>query len=513
MFQRILRMFGATAGTVGTTLLAQLLLPPLFIHFYGISRYGEWLVLSAGIAYLSTLNFGITTYAANELTILRKRGEGERYRELQASTLALLLLMVVLGIGVSVLLLYLPLPRLLHLSIIPAREVALAASLLGLQAMLNILTLYYTGLFMVVEQAHRGCGWDNVRRLSLTLVCVPLAAAHLNFALIAFGQFLMAALILILTVVDLRRRMGGLPLGLHGANWKTAKSSLVPSGMFAMVFAQHLLVFQAPMILLQRLTGADMVVLFSVSRTIFSTARQGIGAVTAAIAPEITFSYGRRDRAKLLEIFHYSEQLVFALIPVANLGVLLLAPLLVRVWLHRPGFFMPGMYAVMALISSAMSTREHKQYFQYSTNQHQMLSLIVFLGNIAMIVLSIPATIRWGLSGFMGVWLISELSQMGLLYRENRKLFHGDRSVSAVPIVKLALGMAFAVPLCVKGLQYATAHSLAAVAGLALLGLCVVSAGAYLLFDLGQLRRLVAVRFRNALGLRLASCDAKRVVS
>lgn len=513
MFQRVLKMFGATAGTVAITLLTQLLLPPLFIHFYGTCRYGEWLVLSAGIAYLSTLNFGITTYASNELTMLRRRGENQRYRELQASTLALLLLMILVGTALSVSLLYLPLTRMLHLSAIAAREASLAAFLLGIQTMLNILTMYYSGLFMVLEQAHRGCGWDNVRRLSLTLVCVPLAAAHRSFAWIALGQSLSALIVLVLTVQDLRRRMGNLPLGLRGANWKTARSSLAPSGMFAMIFAQHFLIFQVPVILLQRLLGADTVVLFSISRTIFSAARQGIAAVTSAIAPEITLSYGRRDMSGLAEIFRYSERLVFALIPIGNLGVFLFAPLILRAWLHRPGLFAPGMYALMALVSSTMSMREHKQYFQYSTNQHAMLSAIVFLGNVAMIGFSIPATIRWGISGFLGAWLISELAQMGLLYRENRKLFDGDPSVSAGPIARLALGMVVALPLCVETLRYATVHALVTQICVALLGTCVLATGAYLLFDLGSLRQLMAGHLRGWIAARVESAGAKRVIT
>jgi O-antigen/teichoic acid export membrane protein len=101
--------------------------PPAFLYYYGVSKYGEWLVLSATVSYLSTLNFGITTYASNELTMLRKRGEMDKYCELQGSTLALLLCMICVGIAVSASVFFLPLPRLLHLSTISPMEVILTA--------------------------------------------------------------------------------------------------------------------------------------------------------------------------------------------------------------------------------------------------------------------------------------------------------------------------------------------------------------------------------------------------
>ena len=63
----------------------------------------EWLVLSGTLGYLSSLNFGVTTYASNELTMLHKRGELDKYRELQGSTLALSLGMISIGVLLSVL--------------------------------------------------------------------------------------------------------------------------------------------------------------------------------------------------------------------------------------------------------------------------------------------------------------------------------------------------------------------------------------------------------------------------
>jgi len=75
MIQRILKMLGALGTSMGLTVATQLLLPPAFLHSYGVSLYGEWIVLSGTLSYLGTLNFGITTYASNELTMLRKRDE------------------------------------------------------------------------------------------------------------------------------------------------------------------------------------------------------------------------------------------------------------------------------------------------------------------------------------------------------------------------------------------------------------------------------------------------------
>jgi O-antigen/teichoic acid export membrane protein len=495
MLKRVLKMLGAQGTSVGMTLIAQYLLPPVFIHSYGIAKYGEWLALAAALSYLGSLNFGLTTYTSNQLTILRQRGDLQEYRRLQASTLAFLIALVVVGILVCAGIGLSPLPALLHLKSMTRRAAGLTAVFLGLLMLVHILFGYYNNLFMVIQETHRGAMWGNCRYFAPTLVAVPLALRHASFPEIAFGEFLSALAIGLASVVDLKRRLGDLPLGLSGANWTTAKSAVVPSGMFAMVFTQQFLLFQAPVLILQRLLGPEIVVLFSICRTILSTARRLLSMITTSISPEITFSFGSGDMKKLLDIFHYSERVVFSLIPVVNLSALLFSPVLLAIWLHKPQLFEPWTYAIMALISCAMSMREHKQYFQYSTNVHQRLAHIVFWGNLTMIAVSIPATMRFGLHGFMVTWLVSETTQMALLYRENKKLFGGDSSISLVPVLKLAAFVGISIVPCMFLIEYLRHERLLVLSGVAAAGTVVLFAVSYFLFGLNRVQARLLARF------------------
>jgi O-antigen/teichoic acid export membrane protein len=495
MLYRILKMLGAQGTSICIALIGQFLLPPIFIRSYGITQYGEWLVLSATISYLVSLNFGIATYTSNELTILRQRGDVSQYRLLQASTLALLLGLVAAGTVISALVGLLPLPTVLHLKTIDRSSAGFIAFFLGLQVMAHTLGGYYNTLYMVVQETHRGVMWANFRFLAPILSAAPLALHHASFPTIAFVQFTAVLALTVATIFDLKPRLHGLPLGLGGASWPIAKSALRPSGMFGMILAQQFLLFQVPVILLQRLMGPDVVVLFTISRTILSTARRILSSITNAIAPEITFSFGSGDMKKLLEIFHYSERVVFSLVPVLNLGALLFSPLLLDIWLHKPSLFETYTYALMALISGVMSIREHKQYFQFSTNTHGRLAHIVFWGNLAMIAISIPATLWFGLHGFMYTWLLSEITQMALLYRENRKLFAGDSFITMIPVLKLAVFMGVSLPACILLLDYSREHSMIILAAIAAGGTALLFIGSYFVFGL----RVVQERLRARL--------------
>jgi O-antigen/teichoic acid export membrane protein len=487
MIQRILKMLGALGANTGLMLVTQLLLPPAFLHYYGVSSYGEWIVLSGTLSYLATLNFGITTYASNELTMLRKRGELFEYQKLQASTLALLAVMVFIGLLVVASVFVLPLARLLHLTVMSPVEVSLSAFFLGLQMLVGILAGYLNGLFMVVEKTHRGLSWAIARSFAVTLVCFTLAMFRVSFHILGLGQLVAALVITLLSVFDLKRQLGDLPLGIRGANWATAIHILKPSGMFAMIFTQQMLMYQAPVNILQWIVGPSVVVLFSTSRTVLSAARQLLTPITNAIAPEITFSFANRDMKKLLYIFQWSERIVFALIPIVNLGALLFAPIIIRLWLHRPELFDPWTYALMALVSAAISMRDHKQFFQFSTNTHKRLAIIVFVGNLVMVGLSIPLIRAFGLYGFLSIWLASEATQMALIYRENRKLFDHDASITLSPVVKLVLVIVVSLPVCMGMLHFATQRSMRVTAAVATAGLALLIAESFFVFGLKEI--------------------------
>jgi len=264
-----------------------------------------------------------------------------------------------------------------------------------------------------------------------------------------------------------------------------------------MILGQQILTYQLPVNILQWILGPSVVVLFSTSRTVLSSARQLLSPITNAIAPEITFSYANRDMKKMLYIFHQSERIVFAGIPIANLGAFLFAPIIVHLWLHRPGLFDLNTYALMALISGAISMREHKQFFQFSTNVHKRLSIIVLCANVAMIACSIPLVIEFGLYGFLFAWLVSEVTQMGLIYLENRKLFEHDESITFTPVLKLMLMMVVALPVSMALLHFAVERSLGVVAVVAVMGESALIAASYFVFRLRDVWIELELKMRN----------------
>ncbi len=490
MLERMLKLLAALVSLQGIALLTQLLLPSLFLRNYGMSAYGEWIVLSSAVTYLGTLNFGITTYASNEMTMLYHRGEMEAYHRLQSSSLVLL--SSILGLAAVLLsgVFALPVSRILRLHM-PVREAATTVFFFGCSALVAIAIEYVSSMFMVVGRLARGSAWRNAQALLNTLVLTALLLKHQPFSVLAGATLVVSVLAFSACTIDFFRIAPELKLSFRQWHWPTAQASLKPSGMFGLIFLQNILVFQVPVLFLQRLLGGSSVAVFAFMRTIFSMVRQMTTALGSSMGPEITRSYGGGEWPTLMRLYHMSEKLIFTLAIVCNLGVLALSPVLLVVWLHKPGLFTASNYALMALTSAVMSIKDHKFFFQYCTNEHRELALISFISYLLMCVAAYPLIIFFGITGLLSAWLVAEISQVFLIYRLNRQLFNYDASVTLYPVYRFFAITLLAVPLCSwlaqRGAKWPKIELTAAAAG----AMIVLFSACYALFHLGQLRELM----------------------
>ena len=92
--RRLLQILLSGFLNQGVTVVTQLVVPPLFLHYYasGVAAYGEWLALSAAVNYLGMLNYGIQSYANNEMTIRFNAGDRLGAKVVQSGAFRLLLL-------------------------------------------------------------------------------------------------------------------------------------------------------------------------------------------------------------------------------------------------------------------------------------------------------------------------------------------------------------------------------------------------------------------------------------
>jgi O-antigen/teichoic acid export membrane protein len=446
--------------------LQQVALTPLFVRGYGVAGLGEWMALSASVQYLGTLDFGIQTFVNQDLTVRYHRGDMQDFHVQQSTALRMLLGIVLVAGLVGLAALLMPLEHWLKMDaggdgpVQTARIVRGTVYVLALTVLANILFGFFSGQFMVLGKAYVGQYWTNAKNASMILFAVPFLWVHASFLSIALAQ-LTAVLVCLAGVLATLFRIGrDIFPTLRYWEGSTVGAILRPSGYFALIFSSNFLVYQLPVLILQRGAGPVAVAIFTVTRTIFSMTRNVMNAPTQAIGPEVTTLYAKADWPRLSRLYDYSERLVFALIPIANIGTLFLCPLLLTIWLHKPQMFLPPVYVLCAAVSIVMSAKEHKFQFQFSTNTHRELArfmFVTYLGLVAMwwvssgvggttIALAGRAIAfpRFGINGVLWPWFLVEIVQvLYIMHLNNRFFAHHETLDVKYPVRMTLLSLVF----------------------------------------------------------------------
>jgi O-antigen/teichoic acid export membrane protein len=502
--QRILRMLASFLTGQGVSIVSQLLVPPFFLLRYadGVGVYGEWVALSAAATYLSTLNYGIQTYANNQMTINYNRGEVEVAKTLQASALRLLLLVVgVFGVaGASVFLM--PVGRWLNLHHASSQAASLTLYLLILQVLLNMLFALFANSYMMIGRMHRGANWLIFQRLAATLAIAACAWFRASFPVLALVQLVSVVVFSALVVIDVQRTAPILVPSLRYGQWRDVGPVLRPSAHFGLLSLSSFLTWQGPVLLIQTFLGSSSVTVFSLARTVFSMGRQALAILSFSIGQEITLLIGQRNWPQLKRLYDLSERLVLLLVPIFSVGVLLLSPFLFAVWLHRRNLYDPSLCFIMAVVSAVMGIKEHKYQFQSSSNQHERLSRFTLGAYAVMLLVAALLMKRYGIFGFMFSWLAAEIAQTIYILRLNVQLFPPDMTISMAPVVRLVAVLVIAFGLAVWPVFASVQWPLPAVVAAAVVLMLVISTGSYFAFGLDEVRLLLLSKIRQRLSPR-----------
>jgi O-antigen/teichoic acid export membrane protein len=435
-------------------------LVPVFIHAYGTQVYGEWLAISAAVQYLGTLDFGVQTFVNQDLTIRYQGGNMGEFHVQQSTALRLLLSIVAVAAILCSAAFLLPLQRWLKLDgsdgapVVPSLAVSLTIFLLATQVLVGLLFNYFNGTFMVLGRAHIGAYWSITQRSLVLGASIFLVFFRTSFVMLALSQLCIFLLCLLGVITHLRYAAPQISPTLRYWDAKSVAEILRKSGSFALIYSSNFLVYQLPVLIMQRSLGPAAVVAFTVMRTMFSMPRQILSAFAQSMGPEITNLFAVSDWKGLLKLYDYSERLIFACIPVVNIGTLLLSPLLLSLWLHKPSLFIPTLYAIAAAISIVTSTKEHKYTFQVSTNTHVELGRIMFFSYLALAVISLFTVPRFGVQGFLWPLLATECVQLTSVIGLNQLMFSGVAKVALQPLYRLIAFSAVALTLTTVALPH-----------------------------------------------------------
>lgn len=403
------RGLGGQAFSQAVAFAVQIGSVPLFLHFWGTSLYGEWLVLAAFPAYLVISDLGFTTATSNEITMRVSSGEPER--ALQAFQTTWVFVTVASVLVAAVLIggaLISPVAAWFDFERLTDFGAATVLALLLFQVLVNIQTgIAASGLISAGQYGLHSFLTALTRLLGFVLVIVAVVAGA-GPVVVAAAMAGAECVGFLVVLAFARRHSAWMHHGFAGVSRDVFLRLARPSLGFAGFILGNAISIQGPVIVVGAILGPSAVAIFSTLRVLARSVVIFGNVVFATLRPEVAMAYGRDDIDIMRKLSARAIQFALWLAIAAFAGFMLFGPWVVEIWTvgridaTQPLFAFMILTAVSTLLWAGTATA------LYATNNNQAISLIYVVAASVGVVLAIIAAQMAGLSGVAAVLALAE---------------------------------------------------------------------------------------------------------
>jgi len=421
--QRIVAGIGANASSQVLAAVIQLVSVPLFLHYWSVSTYGRWLLLSAIPGYFSLADVGLGAVAMNQMTMLSAAGHQRKSNEIFQTTL-LMIMMTAAAAGV------LSTPVVwLTMSGAGGESDRLTLLMLIMLALLNIFSGMFDAVFRASGQFAAGVHLLNLGRLLEWLGGMSgLVVGHSMLAVA--GGFLVARTLFSVGMVKYcARRFPAFVWGTSDASRSELKALIVPGVSFLAFPLGNALSFQGMTILVGSMFGPALLAVFSTYRTVSRLLVQLLAVFSRSLWPEISRSYGSGEVILLRRIYRHGTYLAVAACAAACLTLYIAGRPTINYWTGGKIAYQPALFAAFLAVALASCAWQVGMVMLQATNNHRRLALAFLIASVCTLALAAMLPASLGLFGATLALGLFELIMIVVSHRLVRALLPGARSL------------------------------------------------------------------------------------
>lgn len=442
---KLLRNLGANAYGQLITVAIQLVSVPLFLHYWGVKLYGEWLILSAIPAYLSLSDIGFASVAANDMTMRVAKGDKQGALEVyQSIWIFISSVSVLVGFLLSLVIYFLNLNTLFSISHISLDQTQRLLMVLMLYVLVGLQGGVLGAAFRSVGSYAYAMVLNNTVRLAewlLSMVALVMGGGVLVVAIVALIARLLG---LVVMWAVLRKQECWLNLGYAQASMQRIRELIKPAVAF-MTFPLGLaLSLQGMVLVIGMILGSAAVVVFSAYRTLTRVLVQIITMLNQAIWPEISAAYGSGKMELVKQIHRRGSSVTFwiALMVVNLLG--LIGEWIIGIWTHH-AFEQNHTLLLLMLVTTFVNVLWQTSWVVLmATNKHQKITSAFIVSSASALLLAMLTIQFLGINGAGLIVLIAELPMLYITINIALKLLNDQwmdyiKSIISSPLKSIAV--------------------------------------------------------------------------
>jgi O-antigen/teichoic acid export membrane protein len=393
------------AGTV-----IQLVQVPVFLHFWSVPLYGEWMIVNSIPAYLSFSNIGFGSVAGNEMTMLAAAGDREgALRVFQSCWWLIAMLCGVTILALSGALYFLPVAAKLHISAISETDTKWIIFYLGVSVLLGQLEQLLQSAYRCVGRYAYGSFVKSLLTLA-AFACMILPVAlggGARVTALVFAAANVAGTLLLCVLV--RRDIPWIEYGWHHASFGEIKKLTGPAIAFMGFPIGNALNLQGTLLAVGYALGPTDVVVFGTARTVSRVALQMVQMVNTTFWPEMSIAFGQKNAELTRTLHRRACQMALIIAAVVVAGMMTVGPWFLSHW--TGGHVPPsrGLLSLLLLVVVFYALWSTSSTLLAAINQHQRLAAWYIFATSITCVLCYLLARKYGLYGAAASLLVSEL--------------------------------------------------------------------------------------------------------
>lgn len=395
---RLLHGAGAGAVSYGLSIASNLLLLPLYLRFWSVAVYGEWMALYSAVNYLANLDFGLTFASINSATIAYARGDIRTFKRVQGTTWTISVLIASVGtlaiVALSVA--YFHINEWLGLRIMDQRDSRIVFCGLAISFLINIPGRQLISVYIATGEFPRYQWLYNafaIFSLVVTAIALGLGAPPRTLAVVILASGLLSIVVFMGLLYSHDPRL--IPR-FRDADWETARSLAAPTGQVGLAFIATALTLQGPVIVLSRALGGPAVALFTTTRTIANVIHGTVLLLRAPLRPELATASADPGKDSLRRLFRIAVSL--ETVTSISLAAVLwsVGGWLISVWSHHritPDLRLLHFMLALAVLDAFLQVLACAGW---ATNKIQGVSIGQMITAVVSIVLAVVLVGRFG---------------------------------------------------------------------------------------------------------------------
>jgi O-antigen/teichoic acid export membrane protein len=404
----ILGFLSSWVGRLASTIV-QLIQVPVFLHFWSVPLYGEWMIVNSVPAYLSFSNIGFGSVAGNEMTMMVARNDREgALRVFQSCWWLISIICVGTVILLSGTLYYLPASRLLKLTALGESDTKWIIFYLGVSVLLGQLEQLLQSAYRSIGRYPFGSFIKSILSLlafACMIVSVTLGTGPRATALVFAAANIACTLFLCILV---RRDIPWIRYGWQYASFAEIRRLARPAIAFMGFPIGNALNLQGTLLAVSYALGPTQVVIFGTARTVSRVAIQMVQMVNSTFEPEMSIAFGAGNYDLTRSLLRRACQLALL-----SAGVIVAIMMTFGPWFltHWTGGHVPPsrpLLAILLLVVIFYALWSTSATLMTSTNQHQRLATYYIVGNSLACILCYIFARTYGLYGAAASLLVSE---------------------------------------------------------------------------------------------------------